>query len=131
MTATAVSSLSADPPALLVCLNKSTYTQSVIAGVGTFSVNFLSDEQRSIADGFAASAKDINDAEAAFAKHGTWLNGLHLQDALASFTCKVRDRVDAGSHYVIFGDVIDLSCPGEQAPLLYGARAYHRRPEVL
>ena len=54
LTATAICSLSADPPKMLVCVNKSAEAHDVIADTGCFSINFLRHDQRGLAERFAA-----------------------------------------------------------------------------
>src|SRR5436190_7043988 len=57
-TASAVSSLSMDPPMLLVCLNKTSETMQAIAASGWFAVNILGEHQADIAYAFARKAPD-------------------------------------------------------------------------
>jgi flavin reductase (DIM6/NTAB) family NADH-FMN oxidoreductase RutF len=101
-TASAVSSVSLDPPSLLVCLNRAAVTETAVRESGTFVVNILREDQGELAMRFAG-------------RHGEKFAGLDvgrsaegdpvLSDALARVECRVRDAVTGGTHTVFFGEV--------------------------
>ena len=57
LTATAVCSVSAEPPQMLVCVNRSSSAERVIAAAGRFGVSYLSGDHQTVADAFAASPR--------------------------------------------------------------------------
>src|SRR5256885_4626682 len=81
MTASAVSSLSLEPPMLLACVNKSVSTGKAIAGGGAFGVSILSEEQGDVAEHFAGrhSPRKFSRVSVARGELGSPL----LEDALA------------------------------------------------
>lgn len=130
VTVSAVSSVSAEPPMVLACINRKSPVVQAIADNGVFCVNLLSGPQRPIADIFAGRPKagapyDFGCAE--------WLQGVTgspiLPQAAASFDCALEMSCDAGSHRVLIGRV--LRAEGSEAdPLVYAARAYRRIVEL-
>src|SRR5205085_9346517 len=92
VTASAVSSLSMEPPMLLVCLNRRLPTRDALLEAGTFAVNILGEDQHELAMQFATRSPDkfagvgVRDGAA-----GVPL----LDDALAHLECTVAEHVDA------------------------------------
>ena len=124
MTATAVCSVSASPPTLLCCINRSNSTYDAIRSSGIFAVNILSLEDRPLADLFARPVPP----EEKFAS-GLWQrqdNGAPLLDsALAAFDCRVSQDVAIGTHGILFGEIQAVQVRTTEAkPLLYVHGAY-------
>ena len=124
LTATAVCSVSATPPMLLVCVNRSSASSGAIRDAGRFAVNVLGKESTALANRFASQLAP----EEKFAE-GRW-NSLDtgapvLANALASFDCHVDRMVEAGSHLVLFGAIraVQIAQP-DQPPLLYAQGGY-------
>jgi flavin reductase (DIM6/NTAB) family NADH-FMN oxidoreductase RutF/DNA-binding FadR family transcriptional regulator len=123
MTASAVSSLSLDPPMLLVCVNKETVTEKAIAGSGSFGVSILQEDQGEIAERFAGRHAPEKFAGVRVAR-GTGGSPL-LEDALGRLECRVDEQVTGGTHTVFMGRVQQAdSRPG--APLTYFRGAFGR-----
>ena len=114
-TASAVTSLSLEPPMILVCLNKESATGRAMAASGRFAVNILGEHQSDLAVRFAAKGGDKFDGVATTS--GEWNEPL-LSEALATLECTVVERTTGGTHVVFFGQVETASArPG--APLAY------------
>ena len=115
LTASAICSLSLEPPMLVVCLNLQSATQAAIARSGRFGVSILAQEQDDVAVRFATPRSD-KFAGVAF-RHGLHGQPL-LEDSLARLECDVESETIGGTHRVFIGlvrfaDVV----PG--APLTY------------
>ncbi|NSX14719.1 flavin reductase family protein [Cupriavidus taiwanensis] len=124
LTATAVCSVSADPPTLLACVNRNSASFRAIQASGIFVVNVLALESRHLADRFASPMP----AEQKFAD-GVWVRGSTgapvLQEALVSFDCRIASAVDVGTHGVLFGAIEAASPRTDRArPLLYAHGSY-------
>ena len=122
MTATSFSSVSLDPPQILVCINKTADTGDAVLEGKSFAINILKADQQDISNQFAGSTSQ----EQRFA-NVNWHEGETgspvIDDALASIECTVVQQVLAGTHWVIIGEVQSVSCrTGE--PLLYYNSAY-------
>lgn len=131
LTATAVSSVSAEPPRLLVCVNKNGLTHEKIAAAGRFCVNVLAEGQDKVAMVFAGMGGSKEDRFAT----GEWVRmktgAPALAGALATFDCLVGETSDQASHTVFFGDVVATSHVKGQDTLLYGARRFRQLRKIF
>lgn len=122
MTVTAFSSVSVNPPQILVCLNESADTGDGIALSGCFAVNVLTAEQQEVSGQFAGGA-----SQALRFANTAWQRGVTgaplLSDSLMSLDCKVVDKFRAGTHWIVIGEVQDAICR-EGAPVLYYRGGY-------
>lgn len=114
-TASAVSSLSAEPPMLLICLNKSSASAHAVAESGTFAVNVLAEDHIELAGRFASKVADKFEGVATEVDaNGSPL----LVGAIAHLVCRVSEQVEAGTHFVFLAHVEDaVAYPGH--PLAY------------
>jgi flavin reductase (DIM6/NTAB) family NADH-FMN oxidoreductase RutF len=103
MTASAVASLSMEPPMLLVCLNRASVTHGVIERAGAFGVNVLRVDQGEVARRFAGTDRAGKFADLAV-HHGP-LDTPLLDGALARIECAVSETVTGGTHTVFLGTV--------------------------
>lgn len=119
LTATAVCSLSAEPPRLLACINQAGATYRVIAQSRVFCVNVLAMHQMNLARRFAGLGQpgDRRFAEDCWTSLATGAPA--LDGCLASFDCVVSSVLDSGSHAVIIGDVKEVRSRSGDLPLLY------------
>lgn len=118
MAATAVTSVTALPPTLLICINRSASIHDIIAESGHYCVNILGIHHARLVEPFGGGAE----GEARFG-HGAWSHrdgGMpYLDDAQASLFCAVRQAVEYGSHSILIGEVLSVRLSDEVAPLLY------------
>jgi len=125
ITATAVSSLSMDPPSLLVCVNRSGSLHDLLAEADHFCVNLLRIEQVDLSHVFAGKLG----SEERF-QHGNWAENEHglpyITDAQASIFCRKQDVIPHGSHSIFIGMVNKTLVSDDICPLLYGNGAYSR-----
>lgn len=113
-TASAVSSLSLDPPMLLVCLNKTSTTGQGIAEAGRFAVNILGEDQADAAMQFASKGDKFAGVRILHGSGGEPL----LEDALANLECRVVEEVTGGTHSVFLAEV-EHATGRQGAPLAY------------
>lgn len=126
LTATAVASVAADPPTLLVCLNATSRTAAALRANGYFTVNTLGAGQQELANVFAG--RTPAKGEARF-EHGKWEAGTAgqpvLADALVSFTVRVVEIKPVATHLIVIGEVMTIGLGQAHAGLVYTRRAYH------
>jgi 4-nitrophenol 2-monooxygenase / 4-nitrocatechol 4-monooxygenase, reductase component len=115
LTASAVSSLSLDPPMLLICVNKASHTQKAIAQSQVFAVNILQEHQSEVARHFSSSHPDKFDGvSVSYGALGVPLLG----DALATIECRVTEEVTGGTHSVFLAKV-ETAQAADGMPLTY------------
>jgi flavin reductase (DIM6/NTAB) family NADH-FMN oxidoreductase RutF len=121
LTATAVCSVSAEPPQLLVCVNKSASAHDPIGEAGFFCVNILSPGHRKIAERFAGM--DGVEGDDRFRDMGDWTTlttgAPVLRGCPVSFDCRLVTRLSAGTHTIYIGEIVDLCLDATATPLLY------------
>ena len=117
ITATAMSSLAADPPSLLVCINRTASLHAPIRDVSHFAVNVLHRDQEHLAQMFADRSK------AALRFAGGWhldcARPPRLADAQASLLCRRTDHHQFGTHSIFIGVVEEVVVRDEVDPLVY------------
>jgi flavin reductase len=119
--ATAVSSLSFDPPSLLACINRTASLHDPLLASGHFAVNVLGQSNREVAAHFT----DPSQADR-FA-NGDWQDvaGMPvLASAQSSFVCRLADVHEFGTHSVIFGGLLVAQHRQNALPLTYFDRHY-------
>src|SRR5689334_15352810 len=103
MTATAVTSLSLEPPSLIVCINKATLLHDIMQVARNFCVNVLRQDQAELSSAFAGAIAP----EARFG-FGNWLtsaNGVsYLADAQVNIFCRKVAAVPYGTHTIFIGE---------------------------
>lgn len=123
---TSVTSVSLTPPSLLTCINKSVSSYQAFTKAGVFCVNLLPEGADEIAMRFSSARfRDIRFAE------GNWselVTGAPvLDDAIASFDCRITSAIEATSHTIFIGEVMSVRLPDQRvSPLLYLDGAFAR-----
>lgn len=102
MTANSFTSVSLDPPLLLVCIGKSASSFPAFEAAESFAVNVLHEAQKDVSGVFASksAAKFQN-----IRHHGVHTGAPVLADCLTWFDCTTHERIDAGDHVILLGRV--------------------------
>jgi flavin reductase len=131
LTATAVTSVCAQPPRLLVCVNKSSSTHARMAAARFFCVNVLSEMQDIVAKAFAGMlGPDVD--RFGVAKWTEIATGAPvLLKAAAVFDCVVSQTLDQSTHTIFLGDVVGASSQLGQDSLLYGSRKFRQLRKIF
>lgn len=118
MTMTSVTSVSMDPPTLLICVNRNTRLSSILEVGKDFCVNLLRSNQQEEASAFSGKLSP----EERFSV-GRWTiedtRPPRLEKSQANIFCTVESLSNVGTHFVLFGRVCDVLTYGEVEPLLY------------
>ena len=117
MTVTSVTSLSADPAALIVGINRDASSFPFVKRYGAFGVNILGADQIAIAERFAGKGGLKGAERFAEAQWTTGVSGVPLlADALAALDCELEEIIERHSHGIIVGSLLSF----ELAPRLSG-----------
>jgi flavin reductase (DIM6/NTAB) family NADH-FMN oxidoreductase RutF len=124
-TVNAVTSVSLDPPLLLVCLAHESETLAAVRWSSRFAVSILAEGQREHSSRFAAKGGQARAREVDFSEHAPGLPC--LPGALATVACRVDAMHHAGDHTIVIGEALAMSS-GERddAPLLFFRGSYSR-----
>jgi len=124
LTVSSFSSLSLEPPLVLVCLNNGNRLPEMIAASGGFAVSILSRGQEDASNYFARP--DREPTRGFTEVDGEWTStGVPVvKGALASIVCEHRNSIEQGTHTIVVGEVVEASADGEGEPLLYWRRGY-------
>lgn len=125
LTATAVCSVSADPPHLLVCINRNATAEVLIDRSGRFAVSYLHTGHEAISQLFSQTKLDESTRFATGDWKETKSGSLVLADAIAYLDCQVVSQQYFGTHSVFVGRVVEAAtCDNE--PLIYCAGSYRQ-----
>jgi flavin reductase (DIM6/NTAB) family NADH-FMN oxidoreductase RutF len=123
MAATSITSLTVDPPAVLVCVNRMTSLHALLVPTAPLSVNLLARTHRDVSMAFGGGVP----REERF-KVGDWQiaeNGLPaLADAQANLECVIDAMLAYGTHSIVIARVIRACVSEEVAPLIYQDGGY-------
>jgi flavin reductase (DIM6/NTAB) family NADH-FMN oxidoreductase RutF len=120
MTVSAFSSLSLDPPLVLVCIDHSASIWPVLRHAAHFAINVLASTQEALSRRF--SSRDGDRFEGVGFTRGTSGVAL-LDDTLAAVECTVTTRVEQGDHTILIGTV-EFGVARDLQPLLYYRGGY-------
>ena len=125
MTVTSVTSLSVDPPTLIVCVNREASSWPLVKRYGFFGVNILTADQTDIAERFSGKGGLKGADRFIGAPWTTGVSGVPLlADALAAIDCEVEEVVERHSHAIIIGRVLDVTVSPRTAALAYWQGQY-------
>ncbi|MHA6644928.1 alpha/beta fold hydrolase [Mesorhizobium sp. A623] len=119
-TANSFTSVSLDPPLVLICIAKKAHSHPVFSASKGFAVNILSEEQKAASGIFASKAADKFDA---VEWHAGSTASPMIDNSVAAFDCDMEQLIDAGDHSILIGRVRDFSHNGAQ-PLGFCRGAY-------
>ncbi len=109
VTVSSLSSLSLEPPSILVAIHEKSYALATIEARKHFAANILSGSQMYLAEIFAGRRPDMRGDRFSHACWRTLASGAPiLEHAIAAFDCKLVQVVPFGSHRILLGEVLDL-----------------------
>lgn len=127
LTASAVCSVTDDPPTLLLCINRDTDLNEVLKASRFLCVNTLSAGQEALSPLFAGLT---GTPQSERFEVGAWsvleTGAPVLEEAVVSFDCRVSQFVEVGTHTVFFCEVAAIKSSGAHEGLIYFGRSYHR-----
>lgn len=127
ITVSAMSSVSLEPPLVMVALARNRFITPIVAANGRYAVNVLRADQRALSDCFAHAPVSPSREEFCGAAWHPGPTGLPLLDGtLGALECTVVETFRVGDHELFIARVDSLRVDGEADPLLYFRRQYLR-----
>jgi flavin reductase (DIM6/NTAB) family NADH-FMN oxidoreductase RutF len=125
MTVTSVSSLSVDPPALVVSINRESSSWPMLKRHGFFGVNILTADQLDVAERFTGKGGLKGADRFTGAQWTTLVSGVPLLvGALSAIDCAAEDIIERHSHAIVVGRVLDIRTSRRTAALAYWQGRY-------
>ena len=130
VTVSAFTSVSLDPPLVLIALANEATMRDMLAESGIFAVNLLSDDQEFLSERFAARAPIVNEEFEGVPYRAQATGAPILEKSLAWYDCRVEAIYGGGDHTIFVGRVEALGFGDEgRRPLIYLAGRYVRLEE--
>lgn len=123
ITVSAFSSLSLEPPLVLVCIDSDAYVHAAFTESGVFVVNILGADQEELSRLFASREPDKFQG---LGYHAGIDGAPVLTDALATIECRIRHTYAGGDHTIFVGEVEHTHVRDDAQPLLYYRGGYAR-----
>jgi flavin reductase (DIM6/NTAB) family NADH-FMN oxidoreductase RutF len=121
LTITAFTSVSLDPPLVLICVRNESSATELFKKSRRFCVNVLSEDQRPIAEKFSLAGEGgrFVGLDYYIGKGGSPI----IRGCLGYIDCRITRDIREGDHTIFFGEAVDVSSE-EKRPLLYLNRNY-------
>jgi flavin reductase (DIM6/NTAB) family NADH-FMN oxidoreductase RutF len=123
MAATSITSLTIDPPAILVCVNRATSLHALLEPSAPLSVNLLSRHQKDVSAAFGGGLP--REQRFGFGVWETSANGLpQLAAAQANLSCVIDAMLAYGTHSIVIARVLEVKISDAVEPLIYQNGGY-------
>jgi len=121
MTANSFTSVSLDPPLVLVCVDRGAVMHRVLDATGYFAVSVLGADQEAVAKHFADRWRPLGMAqfEGIDWRPGRMTGAPLITGAIAAFECEVWRTYDGGDHTIFVGSLLSVERPVEAEGLLF------------
>ena len=126
MTVSSFTSVSLEPPLILICAENSTRTRALVQESGAFAVTVLPVERDEWADRFGGREIDHHDRFEGIETFSAITGAPILADYVSYFDCLVAESHPAGTHTVYIGKVVSAGLAEGREPLVYWHRGYYR-----
>lgn len=126
MTVSSFTSVSVDPPIILISAQNETRTHDLILRAGAFAVTLLAEDQQEISEIFAGRIPEHEDRFAGLELVRLRTGSPVIPGGLAVFDCRLIGTYETDTTTVMFGEVVEAQVgEGSKNPLLYFKQGYH------
>jgi flavin reductase (DIM6/NTAB) family NADH-FMN oxidoreductase RutF len=128
MTANSFTSVSLDPPLILVCVKRTAVMHATLLAAGAFAVSVLAAGQEQAARYFAdhSRPRDEHEFDVVGSEPGARSGAPVLTGSLAWLECALAAVHDGGDHSIFLGEVLDAGCDERAGALLFYTGGFHR-----
>jgi flavin reductase (DIM6/NTAB) family NADH-FMN oxidoreductase RutF len=124
MTVSSFTSVSLEPPLIVISLHTESRTDKLVKLAGAFAVTILSAQQQQISELFAGHSPESTDRLAGLELETLVTGAPALKAGLARMDCRVLQTIPAGMNTVFLAEVVAISGDAEGQPLVYHDRGY-------
>lgn len=125
MTVNAFTSVSLEPPLVLVCIEQEARFHDAVTASGVWSVSVLDESARAVSGWLATRGRPLHDQLDRVPHHRGPLTGTALLDqSLATIECRTSALHDGGDHTIVVGEVLSAELTADHAPLLWYRAGY-------
>jgi flavin reductase len=125
MTASSVTSVSLDPPLVLVCVDRAAVMADEVVAAGVFALSFLAADQEELSGRFADSSRPLGGDQFSGVPCRPEVTGAPVLDGAVGWVdCHVHAIHDGGDHLIVVGEVLGLDQDPSRDPLAYHAGSY-------
>ena len=129
MTVSSFTSISLDPPLIVISLQTASRTHDVVARAGAFGVTILAASQQELSERFASRSSSMGERLGGL-EMDTLVTGAPLiKGGLAFIDCRVTQSIPCGMNTLFIAEVVAVRGDDHDAPLVYHDRTYHRLDE--
>lgn len=129
MTVSSFTSISMDPPLIVISLSTGSKTHELVRRAGAFGVTILAASQQAISERFAGRQASDADRLGGLQTETLVTGAPFIQGGLAFLDCRVTQTIDAGMNTLFIAEVVATRGDGHDSPLVYHDRAYGRLQE--
>ena len=134
MTAAWVSTISFDPPIVMVSISPRRYTHDLLLEAKEFTLSILTDQQRQLSTTAGVSSGRKSDKlrlDIFKTQEGKKVKAPLIMDSRAMLECKLIKHFTVGDHTLFLGEVVHFTCDKSKSPLILFDRKYYSLGEYL
>ncbi len=129
MTVSSFTSISLDPPLIIISLQKTSRTRDLVTQAGAFGVTILAADQLELSERFANRPPGSTHGLEGLETEKLVTGAPFIKGGLAWIDCKVSQVVPVGMNSLFIGEVVAVRVDERGAPLIYHDRTYHQLQE--
>ena len=129
MTVSSFTSVSLDPPLVVISLSKDSQTHQLVRRAGAFGVTILAASQWELSERFAGKVQSDGDRFRGLQTETFVTGAPFIKGGLAFLDCRVTQTIRAGMNTLFLAEVVAVRGDDHDSPLVYHDRAYRRLEE--
>ncbi len=130
MTVNSFTSVSLEPPLIIISLQTGSRTQELVSQAKAFAVTILADDQKDLSDRFAGHVPDAEDRLAGLQTEILLTGAPLIKGGLSYLDCRVKQVIPLGASMLFLAEVVATQGNKTDSPLIYHNRTYHKIIEL-
>ena len=129
MTVSSFTSISLDPPLIVISLQTVSRTHDMVVKAGAFGVTILAASQQELSERFSSRQFSMNERLDGLDTETLVTGAPFIKGGLAYMDCRVTQSIQSGMNTLFIAEVVAVRGDDHDAPLVYHDRTYHRLEE--